>query len=108
LAAGNDQQDSNRKVSIEDGTAIFFFATCEVVMCGLAAIVSIRDVPALVRRGWRAADSRGCPSGAGLARRRGAVAARPETVHDDHRFLETLAKERNLSPDLAAHVPELY
>ncbi len=73
LAAGNDQQDSNRKVSIEDGTASFLsLATCEVVMCGLAAVVSIRDVPAVVRRGWRAADSRGCPSGAGLGRERGA------------------------------------
>jgi len=32
----------------------------------------------------------------------------PLTVHDDHRFLEALAKEKNLPPDLAAQIPHLY
>jgi hypothetical protein len=30
------------------------------------------------------------------------------TVPDDHRFLEALAKERNLPGDLAAQIPDLY
>jgi 5-methylthioadenosine/S-adenosylhomocysteine deaminase len=32
----------------------------------------------------------------------------PITVPDDHRFLEALAKEKNLPPDLAAQIPDLY
>jgi cytosine/adenosine deaminase-related metal-dependent hydrolase len=32
----------------------------------------------------------------------------PLTVPDDHRFLNALAKEKNLPPDLAAQIPELY
>jgi 5-methylthioadenosine/S-adenosylhomocysteine deaminase len=30
------------------------------------------------------------------------------TVPDDHRFLDALAKEKNLPPDLAAQIPDLY
>jgi len=30
------------------------------------------------------------------------------TVRDDDRFVDALVKERNLPPDLAAQIPDLY
>lgn len=32
----------------------------------------------------------------------------PLTVHDDHRYLDLLAKERNLPKDIASQIPHLY